>query len=259
MKRFQIGAQSLLSPALPILFGMAIVVILTLATPGIADERAEDGPSKASAGGGALRGSVTLGPRLMARKMRFSLYPDLSGVAPPAAQPAAEIRNVVIYLSSPALDALRSTEPSRTFRMEQRNESFVPHVLPVMKGSTVEFPNGDPIYHNVFSLSRVASFDLGRYPRGASRSIRFDEPGVVKVFCHIHSDMSGVVLVLDNPFFTAPGPEGSFDFPDLPPGEYTVTAWHERARPVRRQVVIQAGRTSSVDFAIPLEDVPVSD
>lgn len=260
MRRAESRYRSFLAPALRACFGIAAVVFLTLATAGRADERAAKAETDATSARGALRGSVTLGPRLMARRMRFTLYPDLSGTAPaPAPTPGQEIRNVVLYLESPALEAVRSSGGPDTYRMEQRNESFVPHVLPVVKGSTVEFPNGDPIYHNVFSLSRASSFDLGRYPRGASRAVRFDEAGVVKVFCHIHSDMSGVILVLDNSFFTSPEADGSFAFRDLPPGSYSVTAWHERARPIHREIQIQPGRTASVDFAIPLEDAPVGD
>jgi plastocyanin len=141
--------------------------------------------------------------------MRFSLYPDVSGAAPPHASPAGEIQNVVLYLTSPALRREEPGAAPATLRMEQRDESFFPHVLPIVKGSIVEFPNGDPIYHNVFSLSKASSFDLGRYPRGATRSIRFDEPGVVRVYCHIHSDMSGVILVLEIPISPLPMRRGT--------------------------------------------------
>ena len=240
--------------------GAGLVVFLTLSAPLSAGEQ----PSAPSVAGrshtGQLRGSVTLGPRLMARRMRFTLYPDVSGAASPGAPIAGpEIRNVVLYLSSPSLQAARQEPPPEPFRMEQRNESFSPHVLAIVRGSTVEFPNGDPIYHNVFSLSKASTFDLGRYPRGSSRSVRFDEPGVVKVFCHIHSDMSGVILVLDNPYFTSPDQAGNFLFPDLPSGTYTVTAWHERARPIRREIQISDGQVTNLDFAIPLEDAPLGD
>lgn len=138
--------------------------------------------------------------------------------------------------------------------MEQKNEAFVPHLLPIVKGSTVDFLNGDPIFHNVFSLSKATSFDLGRYPRGSSRSVRFEQPGVVKVFCHIHADMSAIILVLDNPFFTTPDREGKFQIDDVPPGTYSAVAWHERARPVLRKVHIESGEASVVRFAVPLTE-----
>ncbi|MCI0655921.1 MAG: hypothetical protein L0170_02495, partial [Acidobacteria bacterium] len=192
-------------PPTKLLSGALLVAFLTLAPDTAAQEPGSQLDPDASPRMGSLRGSVTLGPRLTARKMRFTLYPDLSGAAPPSSRsPVEEIRNVVLYVESPALKPSRHHPPAELLQMVQKNESFVPHILPILKGSTVVFPNSDPIYHTVFSLSKTASFDLGRYPRGASRSVRFDEPGVVKVFCHIHSDMSGVILVLDNPYFTTP-------------------------------------------------------
>ena len=260
MKRLILLAHSPPIPSLGRLAVPLVVAFLTLASDGVTQEMTPRPAAEASRAQGSLRGSVTLGPRLTARKMRFTLYPDLSGAAPPASRSTGEeIKNVVLYLESPAIGASELHPRAESFQMEQKNESFLPHILPILKGSTVVFPNSDPIYHNVFSLSKPASFDLGRYPRGATRSVRFDEAGVVKVFCHIHSDMSGVILVLDNPYFTTPDAEGSFRFPELPTGTYTVTAWHERARPIRREVLIRAGQETTMDFAIPLEDAPVGD
>ncbi len=208
-------------------------------------------------GTGSLEGRVILGPGLNSRKARFSLYPEITPAVPPMSpNPAPEALNVVIFLEAPGLAEAAASPSPKSPVMEQRGLSFVPHVLPVLRGTPVEFPNADPIFHNVFSLSRSASFDLGRYPRGNSRVVRFDEPGLVKVFCHIHSDMSAIVLVLDNPFFVVPDSDGRYKLPGIPPGEYRVTAWHERARPIRRRVSIERGRTTSMDFAIPLRDAP---
>jgi plastocyanin len=215
--------------------------------------RAEDPAS------GSLAGSIVLGPKLSSRRMRFHLYPD----APlPAARPAPsfedELQNVVVYLESE--DLAKSGASRRAARavpgrvMQQENLAFVPHVLPILKGTTVEFPNGDPIFHNVFSLSHAASFDLGRYPKGASKSVRFDEPGMIKVFCHVHSDMSAVIVVLDNPFFATPDRQGRYRIDGIPPGMYQAVGWHERARPVRRPVRIDPGATTRRDFSIPLAD-----
>jgi len=209
----------------------------------------------ADANAGSLQGSIVLGPKLSTRKMRFHLYPD--ALAPASLTKPAfhdELRNVVVYLeaSSPVLGP--AARPGPPLVIEQRNLTFEPHVLAVPKGSMVEFPNGDPIFHNVFSLSRAASFDLGRYPRGSSRSVRFDEPGIVKVFCHVHSDMSAVIVVLDNPYFISPDERGRFRIDDIPPGDYVVVGWHERARPVRRKVRIERGETTAIRFTIPLSE-----
>jgi plastocyanin len=211
-------------------------------------------------GAGILRGTVRLGEKLSTRRIRFTHYPDLT-VASPTRRPApvpAEIQNVVVSLV-PLDGTAAPVAPGKVYRMEQVQETFVPHVLPVPVGSTVEFVNGDPIFHNVFSLSRAASFDLGRFPRGDSRSVRFDRPGSVKVYCHIHSDMSASILVLDTPYFTVPDARGGFELPRLPSGRYTATAWHERAHPIRREVRIEAGAVTETDFSIPLEETVVDE
>jgi plastocyanin len=210
-----------------------------------------------SNGTGRITGTIVLGSKLTARQMRFHLYPD--AVAAAARRPVPglgdEMKNVVVYLeSAPESAAAAASRPGPPPAMRQSDLAFVPHVLPIVRGTEVEFPNGDPIFHNVFSLSRAATFDLGRYPKGSSKTVRFDTPGVVKVFCHIHSDMSAVVLVLDNPFFASPGVDGHFALDDLPPGDYRVTAWHERAHPTTRRVHVEAGGDAVVDFDIPLTD-----
>ncbi|HEU4402741.1 MAG TPA: carboxypeptidase regulatory-like domain-containing protein [Candidatus Polarisedimenticolia bacterium] len=216
-----------------------------------------DAPSRGEAAG-RLEGSVLVGPQLSARKIRFSLYPDLAqpAIASEPQIPGHEVGNVIIsFEPAPALDG---TAPPQTARpvMRQEGLTFVPHILAIPRGATVEFPNGDAIFHNVFSLSKAASFDLGRYPKGSSKSVRFDRPGIVKVFCHIHSDMSGVIVILDNPYFAIPDARGHYSIDGVPPGEYRVKAWHERARPLEKTVRIQAGQASTADFSIPLTEIP---
>src|SRR6202008_952475 len=112
--------------------------------------------------------------------------------------------------------------------MDQRNETFVPHVLAITTGTTVDFPNSDPFYHNVFSLSKTQRFDLGRYASGRSRSVRFDRPGIVRVFCEIHSHMNAFILVFNHPFFALTDEEGRYRIDGVPSGTYTVAAWNER-------------------------------
>lgn len=204
---------------------------------------------------GSIEGNVVVGPELSSRRLRFNLYPDLRREVdrPAAFSHTEELRSVVVYVESADGSELKLDAPPGRYEMRQQGSSFVPHVLPVVRGSTVVFPNADPLFHNVFSLSRAATFDLGRYPQGDERSVRFDEPGVVKVFCHIHSDMSGVVLVLPNRFYAIPDEDGRYRIDGLPPGEYRVHAWHERARPVYEAVRILPGGTSFAKFTIPLE------
>ena len=205
---------------------------------------------------GRIEGTVTLNRRLAAGPMRFNLYPDAADASSSHAAHHAktdERRNVVVYLETvPSMAA--APGPATPLVIRQEDETFVPHVLPIVKGETVQFVNGDPLYHNVFSLSRAATFDLGRLPRDASKSIRFDLPGAVKVFCHIHSDMSAIVLVLENAFFTVPDADGHFALSGVPPGDYTMIAWHERAKPVVKSVHVEAGATTALDLSVPVTE-----
>ena len=199
---------------------------------------------------GRVVGKVILSSAVTARKMRFRLYADLgSGATPKQAPEVDEMANVVVYLDSLAAGPGRRPERKR---MSQRDEIFSPHVVAVQKGDVVEFVNDDPFFHNVFSLSSPKAFDLGRFPRGHTKSVQFDHPGIVKVFCHIHADMSAAIVVLDHPFFTTPGESGAFELSEIPPGEYRVVAWHERAKAVVGRVRVVAGETARVDFNIPV-------
>ena len=142
---------------------------------------------------GRIEGSVLLLPTLSTRKPAIRLY-STYGASTAGVRDSVrpyEFRNVVVYLDSVGSTALPATTPSERLTINQVKEAFAPHVLTVRQGSTVEFLNSDHVFHNVFSLSKAQSFDLGRYPRGVSKSVRFDKPGIVHVFCHIHSDMSG--------------------------------------------------------------------
>jgi len=219
--------------------------------------RCEEADSTVSAGrAGRLEGSIVLSPKLSARRMRFSLYsdPNQALLSPPPPSVTDEMRNVVVYLESVGPSPVSTPSSGGTSVLKQEGRSFVPHVLPVARGTTVLFPNEDPVYHNVFSLSRAATFDLGRYPQGTSKSFRCDQPGIVQVFCHIHSDMSAIILVLENPFFAVPDSKGRFVIEGIPPGTYRAVAFHERAQRITRSVKIEKGRVSEVQFQIPLTE-----
>ncbi len=208
-----------------------------------------------SATNGSIRGEVRITSNLTAQRMRFRLYPGFNPIPPPTAQEkrSDEWQNIVVYLKSvPSLSA--ATDGSRVSQIAQLGETFIPHVLPIVKGSTVEFPNQDSIFHNVFSLSKTIPFDLGRYPKGDSRSVTFGQTGIVPVFCHLHSDMSAIVMVLDNPYFAVPGPDGHYRIENIPPGNYTLVAWHERSEQVEQQVDVIAGDVLEVNITVPIED-----
>jgi plastocyanin len=135
-------------------------------------------------------------------------------------------RRSVIYLD-PAPRAAFDTRDEPRAQLDQRDETFVPHVLAIVAGTTVNFPNSDQTYHNVFSLSKAKSFDLGRYAVGRTKSVRFDRPGIVRVFCDIHSHMSAFVLVFSHRYFSVVDDEGHYRLENVPPGNYNVVAWNE--------------------------------
>ncbi|HEY4219402.1 MAG TPA: hypothetical protein VGM67_19795 [Gemmatimonadaceae bacterium] len=213
---------------------------------------------------GRIEGTVEISTVLATRRPQFRIYAEPgtgSTPPPPPKDPlAAELKNVVVYLDG---DSTRLPAPPgaadahRHGSISQRDQRFMPHVLPIMQGGTVDFPNDDDVYHNVFSLSSAAApgghgFDLGRYPKGASKSWTFEKLGTVQVFCHIHTDMSAVVLVLANPFFASPDENHRFTIDDVPEGDYTIVGWHERIKPITRKIHVSAGQTTAVDFNIPL-------
>jgi hypothetical protein len=120
--------------------------------------------------------------------------------------------------------------PPRQPVMRQADKRFVPELLPLLLGTTVDFLNDDKIFHNVFSLSRAKPFDLGIYEQGASRHVTFDRPGLVRVYCNIHSQMAADILVLSNPYYTVTGPDGRFRIPEAPHGGATLRTWYARSR-----------------------------
>lgn len=115
-----------------------------------------------------------------------------------------------------------------TFQITTRNKTLVPHVLAIPAGSTVTFPNDDPISHNLFSLSSNNAFDLGLYRRGAGKSQKFDTPGVVNVYCNVHPNMSAVIQVMATPYFAFADEKGNFTVTNVPSGKYRLVAWNEQ-------------------------------
>jgi hypothetical protein len=134
--------------------------------------------------------------------------------------------------------------------MDQRNETFVPHVLAITTGTTVDFPNSDKLYHNVFSLSKTRRFDLGRYAAGHSQSVRFERPGIVRVFCDIHSHMNAFILVFSHPFFALTDQEGRYRIDNVPPGSYGVIAWNEGISSETTPVTVPQGGIAELDFTL---------
>jgi plastocyanin len=198
---------------------------------------------------GALTGRVHVVSHPARRLATAGVYPGrIVGIQ--TDRDSSELDNVIVFVN--ATTGVDSA-PQRV-SIRQTNEEFVPHVVAVTAGSTVEFPNDDLIFHNVFSLSRAATFDLGRYPRHASKARTFTKPGVVKVFCHLHSHMSAIVRVFSHPYFAVPDRNGHFTIPDVPVGRVEVTAWHERAGEVTHTATVENGATAELTFSLPLAD-----
>lgn len=198
---------------------------------------------------GSVAGHVRIVTRPTRRLPSAGAYPTRT-VSLAAEHDATELQNVVVFVKA---SATSSTAMRAAIR--QKGEEFLPHLVAVPVGSTVEFPNDDPIFHNVFSLSRAATFDLGRYPRGQSKSRTFSASGVVKVYCHLHSHMNAVIRVFDHPYFAIPDAQGRFRITDLAPGRYDVVAWHERVGEVTLEAAVTAGQSASLSFSLPLQDI----
>jgi len=139
-----------------------------------------------------------------------------------------DFKDVVVWLEPVNGDPPRSI-PSRHYRMDQKDKHFKPHVLAIPVGAAVDFPNHDPIFHNVFSNYNGQIFDLSLYRPNASRDVVFKRPGIVRVFCNIHPTMSAVIAVLDTPWFDVSAVSGDFEIRGVPPGNYTLHVFHERA------------------------------
>ena len=166
--------------------------------------------------------------------------PNPADLGMPPVHDATDRRRSVVYLDPAPRAAFDSRDEPRA-RLDQQNETFVPHVLAIVAGTTVDFPNNDRTYHNVFSLSKTKSFDLGRYAQGRSKSVRFDRPGIVRVFCDIHSHMSAFILVFAHRYFAVTDEDGRYHIDSVPPGTYNVVAWNEAMPQETRRITVPDG------------------
>ncbi len=200
---------------------------------------------------GDIQGRVVITQGLTKKRVTLPAY-QLRG-APVYSQqksPATinELSRVAIYLDGLNLAPAAPLHAD----LKQQNRQFEPDILIVPVGSSVSFPNADPIFHNVFSLSKIKQFDLGYYPAGQTRTVRFDKPGVVQVYCHLHPNMSAAILVVPGPWYARPGADGSFKLSGIPAGEYQVVGWHKSAGLVRKLVEVPETGSLEVRLIIPL-------
>jgi len=207
--------------------------------------------AQVGAGLGSLRGRVDIrrvatmpAPRPAVSAFGVASRPDV-----------LEMPRAIVFLESfdvPDHSPLRAQPLSGgRARMDQRNETFAPHVLAIDVGTRVEFPNNDQTFHNVFSISKTKQFDLGRYGRGKSKIETFNKPGIVRVFCDIHSHMNAYIVVFNHPFHAMTDDDNRYRIDNIPPGTYAVTAWHEgEARDTRSVTIPPGGGVVGLDLLV---------
>jgi len=171
--------------------------------------------------------------------------------------------NVVIYIQK--VGDNKFAPPEGAADMDQKEMTFIPHVMPILVGTTVDFLNSDKVRHNVFSPSKTKKFDLGTYATGIVRSMIFDKPGLVAILCNVHAEMSAFVLPLKNPYFAATDKDGKFQIPNnkamkvakvaekyrkLPAGKYKLITWHEKLKTKTKEVVVPAEGEVKVEFVL---------
>ena len=159
---------------------------------------------------------------------------------------ADDVSQAVVWIETASPVAM----PAETVMVSTSKKEFQPHLVVIPVGSRVEFPNADAFDHNVFSLTENALFDLGSFGRGESRATTFTRPGIVRIFCNVHPNMSSVLVVRDNPYFALPSEDGSFVIYGVPTGTYVLQAWHERAN---ETVSMQVTVSENVLGALALE------
>jgi plastocyanin len=204
-----------------------------------------------------IRGTVVIEKKLTHRAVTASAGAYQRGVPvelgpPSAADPLAfERSHVAIYLEGPP-SAPSSGANQIVVSIAQTHREFEPDLVVIPAGSTVSFPNFDPIFHNVFSLSKPKSFDLGNYPQGETRMVTFAKPGIVFVNCRLHPNMAASILVSPTRWVAKADGEGRFDLSGVPAGEYTVVAWHKSAGFFRQRATVSEDQAAEVRFLIPL-------
>jgi plastocyanin len=205
----------------------------------------------------AIAGDVTVYVQITRRLTKKAVTPlvyDLRGAVPaPAGEsglPIDEYGQTVVML----LGKIPVPAAPETIRVEQRNSRFEPDLAVVPVGSTVEFPNADPIFHNVFSLSGAQPFDLGFYPKGQSRVVKFDRAGVVQIYCHIHPNMYAAIVVTASRWYGRPAADGTLVLKDVPAGHYKAEAWHRIAGMCKAEVDVPASGAAQVHIQVPLTE-----
>jgi plastocyanin len=197
---------------------------------------------------GLALGALVLAPRGPARSAGHG---SVSGTVVTSDKKGKHGRGgVVVSVSSLGGDE-ESPSAGTTPKIRQRDAAFDPALTVVTVGTTVEFPNEDKIFHNVFSLSEPAKFDLGLYKSGSSKAVTFRRPGVVDVYCNIHPQMVAKIKVMENEHWAITRSDGSFKIDHLPPGRHTITAWQPNGESRASEIVVAAGETTRAELELP--------
>jgi plastocyanin len=198
--------------------------------------------------GDAVSGKISAPEGAAQKKLRVKLYSGPAVVGRKDPDP------------SPAVVWLEGVEPAKaeakTLTVRQVGLEFRPRILAIPLGSRVDFPNGDDLFHNVFSFSKAARIELGSYPKGESKSFTFEKKGLVDLRCEVHGHMRAFIHVFDHPYFALASEDGSYSIPKVPPGKYTLVAWKEFFDPVRQEIEVKAGGAKADVTLVRLLDWP---
>jgi plastocyanin len=202
---------------------------------------------------GDVTGHALITKRLTKKALSPVVYNLRGAVAAPPAQAKSDSANefdrLVVVLEGGSAPA----KPPETVVIDQRNMRFDPDLVIVPTGSTVQFPNADPIFHNIFSLSKSQPFDLGFYPQGQSRTVKFTRNGIVQVYCHIHANMYAAIVVTSSPWYARPSEDGSFSWTNVPAGHYRLTAWHKIAGLFKTEIDVPESGKVDATIRIPID------
>ena len=207
--------------------------------------------SAAAISASEVYGEIKLDTRVAKKSLPPSVY-DLRGMVPHEKNPQANtgsFQRVAVWLEGGS-----GTAPPLTGTMRQVDRRFDPGLLIVPTGSKVEFPNFDPLFHNIFSLSPVLPFDLGYYAEGKSREMVFPKPGVIQVFCHVHPEMYGVIVITSSRWTAKPAADGTFSFAGVAPGHYKAVVWQRLSGLVSKNISVPASGEVRVSFKLPNDD-----
>lgn len=189
--------------------------------------------------------AVTLAGLIVFGSITLAEAGSISGKARVTGKDSAA--NIIVYLEG--VEGAYKI-PEKRPEVNHINLQFDPPAMAVMKGTTVDFPNSDSVFHSAFSISPSNPFDLGLYQKGREKFVLFKNPGVVELFCHIHSHMHGFVLVLDNPYFAMTNRDGEFSIANVPDGDYTVKAWANPTTVMTKTVSLAGNRVVNMDFTL---------